>query len=139
MSGNFWLLSGNFSLYKKLISCIYQMHQSFLIAKHFRHVSGNIQHVSGSSDLHKNWAIFYPMKHKFPDCSKFPAWVRKFTVCIWKISDWYKLVECVQKFPACVRELWSYKNISLVFYHMTQQTSRLPKVSGVCPEVLSMS
>ena len=88
--------------------------------------------------VHRDCAIFYPMTQEFPDFSKFPACVRKFTACVWKFSDDYKFLECVRKFPTCVWKLLSYKNIIFVFYLMTQQISKLHKISSICLEVLSM-
>ena len=52
--------------------------------------------------------------------SKFPACVPKST-CVRKFPVLYKFLECVRKIPACVRKLWSYKNSTLVFYHMTKK------------------
>ena len=37
--------------------------------------------------VHENCAIFYPMTQKFPDCSKLPMCVRKFTACVLTFSD----------------------------------------------------
>ena len=80
--------------------------------------------------VQKYCTTFYPMTHKFADWSKFPVCVRKFTACVWKISDRHKLLECVRKFPASVQKLGSYKKIIFVFFDISQQTSRLLKVSG---------
>ena len=114
-----------------------KLHQHFWIV-----ISGMCLEISSMCReiwiVHKDCAIFYPMTEKFLDSIKFPVYFRKFSACVWKFPDLYKFLECVRKFAACVRKLWSYKIFIFVFYHMTQQISRLIKVSGVCPEVFSM-
>ena len=133
--GNFWLLSGNFSFSIKIISFVYQIIPIFLIGSTCLEISSMCPE---SWIIHKDCAIFYPVPQKFADCSKFPWCTRKFRICVLKFPDWYTFLWWVRKFPACVWKRWSSKNIKFVFYHMTQQISRLLKVSSMCLEVFSM-
>ena len=127
----FLALAWNFVIIHEDYHLSIKWHRNFHIAKHFWCVSGNIQHVYGNSDCIYRFCYFSPMTQKFHDW--FPAWVRKFMVCVKFFPDWSTFLKSVRKFPACVRKLWSYKNIILVVYHMIKEISRLPKVSGMCP------
>ena len=115
VSGNLWLWSGIFLLYIK-ITFIYQKTPKFPDCYTFPICVWKYPACVRKFGLYIKIVLFFsPMTQTFPDC--FPAYIQKFMACVWKFPDWYKFLECVQKFPACVRKLWSHKNIIFVWHN----------------------
>ena len=107
MLGLCWQMSG-FGL--KIFHCTWRKyhlfikwHQHFWIAKHFWRVSENIQRESGNFDC--KWRLCYFLSYltQISRLLKVSCVCPEiYSVCL-KFPDWYKFLECVQKFPVCVQ------------------------------------
>ena len=83
-------------------------------------ISGVCQEISSMRPeiwiVHKDCAIFILSHKSFQIAQLFPACVRKFTMCIWNFSYWYKFLECVCKICSMCPETLIIQNYHIWFF-----------------------